>query len=128
MRRAFVQNRACSINHQEMNMKHKLAASCFVIGTMLAPIAVQAKDSDADRPNPTTFVKDSAITAKIKTRLAAENPGTLKHISIDTDRNGVVWMTGTVNNQSEAEQAVTIARNTEGVRSVRSSLTVQKDR
>ena len=109
-------------------MKHKLAASCFVIGTMLTPIAAHAKESDADRPNPATFVKDSVITTKIKTRLAAEHPGTLKHISVDTDRNGVVWMSGTVDNQSEAEQAVTIARNTEGVRSVKSSLTVQKDR
>ena len=43
-------------------------------------------------------------------------------------QNGVVWMTGTVNNQSEADQAITIARNTEGVRSVKSQLTVQEDK
>ena len=52
----------------------------------------------------------------------------MKHISVDTDKNGVVWMTGTVNNQGEADRAVTIARNTEGVRSVKSELKVQKDR
>ena len=109
-------------------MKHKLATTCFVIGTILAPVAAFAEDRDADRANPATFVKDSAITTKIKTQLAAEHPGSLKHISVDTDADGVVWMTGTVNNQTEADQAMRIARNTEGVRAVKGNLTVQKDR
>jgi len=113
---------------QEIGMQHKLATTCFVISAMLAPIAASAADSDADRANPATFVKDSTITTKIKTKLAAEQPGSLKHISVDTDRNGVVWMTGTVNNQTEADQAVMIARNTEGVRSVKANLKVEKDR
>ena len=108
-------------------MKYRLATTCFVIGAMLAPVAAYA-DGDADRVDPATFVKDSAITTKIKTQLAAEHLGSMKHISVDTDRNGVVWMTGTVNNQTEADQAVNIARNTDGVRDVKSSLKVQKDR
>lgn len=108
-------------------MKYRLATTCFVIGAMLAPVAAYA-DGDTDRADPATFVKDSAITTKIKTQLAAEHLGSLKHISVDTDRNGVVWMTGTVNNQTEADQAVKIARNTDGVRAVKSSLKVQKDR
>ena len=106
-------------------MKYKLATTCFVMSAMLAPIAAYA-DMDADRADPATFVKDSAITTKIKTKLASEHPGTLQHISVDTDKNGVVWMTGTVNNQKEADQAVMIARNTEGVRDVKSNLKVQK--
>jgi hyperosmotically inducible periplasmic protein len=109
-------------------MKYKFATTCFVIGTMLVPVAAYAEDRDADRPNPATFVKDSAITTKIKSQLAAEHPGSLKHISVDTDRDGVVWMTGTVNSQTEADQAVKIARNTEGVKAVKSNLKVQKDR
>lgn len=52
----------------------------------------------------------------------------VKHIRIDTDRDGVVWMSGTVNSQDEADKAVMIAHNTEGVRSVHSDLKVQKDR
>ena len=110
-------------------MKHKLATACFVIGATLAPVAAHAAtDSDTDRANPATFVKDSAITTKIKGKLAAEHLGSLKHIRVDTDKDGVVWMSGTVNNQAEADQAVTIARSTEGVRSVKSDLTVQKDK
>ena len=109
-------------------MKYRLATACLVIGAVLAPVAAYAEDTDTDRANPATFVKDSAVTTKIKTKLAAEHLGSLKHISVDTDQNGVVWMTGTVNNEAEANQAVTIARNTEGVTSVKSSLKVQKDR
>ena len=107
-------------------MKYKLATACFVIGATLAPVAAYAADSDTDRANPATFVKDSAITTKIKAKLAAEHPGTLAHISVDTDKNGIVWISGTVDNQTEADQAVTIARNTEGVKSVKSNLKVQK--
>lgn len=73
-------------------MKYKLATTCFVIGAMLAPFAAYAEDADADRPNPATFVKDSAITTKIKSQLATKHLGSLKHTGVDTDRSGVVWM------------------------------------
>jgi hyperosmotically inducible protein len=109
-------------------MKFKLATTCFVIGSALAPVAAYAADSDTDRAKPVVFVKDSVITTKIKTKLTAEHPGSLKHVSVDTDMNGVVWMTGTANTQGEVDQAVAIARGTEGVKSVNSKLTVQKDR
>jgi hyperosmotically inducible protein len=109
-------------------MKITLAASCFVIGAMLAPVAAYAADGDADRANPKIFVKDSVITTKIKTKLAADHPGSAKHISVDTDRDGIVWMTGTANSQEEVNQAVAIAKNTEGVKMVKSDLKVQKDR
>ncbi len=109
-------------------MKFKLATTCFVIGSVMAPVAAYSADSDTDRSKPAVFVKDSVITAKIKTKLAVERPGSLKHIKVDTDMNGVVWMTGTANTQDEVNQAVAIARGTEGVRSVTSKLTVQKDR
>jgi len=109
-------------------MKITLAASCFVIGAMLAPVAAYAADGDADRANPKLFVKDSVITTKIKAKLASEHPGSMKHISVDTDQNGVVWMTGTANNQEEINQAITIAKNTEGVKMVKADLKVQKDK
>jgi hyperosmotically inducible protein len=109
-------------------MKLKLATTCFVIGTVLAPMAAYAADSDTDRNKPATFVKDSVITTKIKTKLAAEHLGSAKHISVDTDRDGVVWMTGTANSQEEVNKAVAIAKNTEGVKMVKSDLKVQKDR
>jgi hyperosmotically inducible protein len=109
-------------------MKYKLATTCFVIGSVLAPVAAYAADGDADRSKPVTFVKDSVITTKIKTNLAAEHLGSAKHIRVDTDKNGVVWLSGTTNSQEEADKAVEIARNTEGVKSVNTKLKVQKNR
>jgi hyperosmotically inducible protein len=104
------------------------AASCIVIGSMLAPVAAFAADGDSDRANPKLFVKDSVITTKIKSKLASEHLGSLKHIQVDTDQNGVVWMTGTANSQDEINQAVAIARNTEGVKTVKADIKVQKDK
>jgi hyperosmotically inducible protein len=109
-------------------MNYKLATTCFVIGSVLAPVAAYAADSDKDRSKPATFVKDSVITTKIKTKLAAEHLGSAKHISVDTDKDGVVWLSGTANSQAEVDKAVQIARNTEGVKSVKSDLKVKKDR
>jgi hyperosmotically inducible periplasmic protein len=109
-------------------MKYKLATTCFVIGSVLAPVAAYAADSDTDRSKPKTFVKDSVITTKVKTKLASEHLGSAKHIKVDTDNNGVVWLSGTANSQAEVDKAVEIARNTEGVKSVKSDLKVHKDR
>ena len=110
-------------------MKYKLATTCFVIGTVLAPVAAYAADSDTNRSKPAAFVKDSVITTKIKTKLAAEHLASAKHIKVDTDMNGVVWMTGTANSQDEVDKAIAIARDTEGVKSVNSDhLKVRKDR
>ena len=109
-------------------MRNTIATTCLVLGTMLAPVAAFAADGDTDRANPATFVKDSVITTKIKTKLAAEHLGSAKHIKVDTDQNGVVWMTGTANTAEEVNQAIMIAKNTEGVKMVKSDLKVQKDR
>jgi hyperosmotically inducible protein len=108
-------------------MRYTLAAACFVIGATLAPVAIYAQDKDTDRANAHAYVKDSAITTKIKSKLAAENPKTLARISVDTDDRGIVFMSGTVEKQADADKAVMIARNTEGVKAVRSEIRVKND-
>ncbi|MDE2209781.1 MAG: BON domain-containing protein [Betaproteobacteria bacterium] len=109
-------------------MTHKLATTCFVIGATLAPLAAHAADSEMDRGHPAAFVKDSVITTKVKAKLAAERLDSLKHIRVDTDASGIVTLSGTVNSRDEEQKAITLARNTEGVKSVMSDLRVQKDR
>jgi hyperosmotically inducible protein len=94
---------------------------------VLAPAAAFSADSDKHR-SASTVVKESVITTKIKTKLAAEHLGSAKHIKVDTDRDGIVWLSGTANSQEEVNKAVEIARNTEGVKSVKSDLKVKKDR
>jgi len=106
-------------------VKLKLATTCIVISTALAPVAFAA-DSDTDRNKPATFVKDSTITTKIKTKLAAENPASMADIKVDTDKDGVVWMSGTAKTQEEVDKALSIARGTEGVKSVKNEVKIQK--
>src|SRR3981189_2692485 len=83
-------------------------------GITVAPVIRLAQDSATDRSHPAQFVKDSAITAAIKTKLAAEHPGSLAHLKVDTDKNGVVWLSGTTRSREEANKAGEIARATEG--------------
>jgi len=109
-------------------MNYKLATSTFVFGSVLASVPVFAADSDIDTAKPGTYVKDSVITVKIKAKLAEEHLASVGHIKVDTDKNGVVWMTGTANSRDEVNQAVAIAKNTEGVKSVHNQLKVQKDK
>ena len=66
---------------------------------------------------------DAGVSTNVKTKLAADD--TVKAYQIDVDtRNGVVTLTGTVENAAAKEQAVTIARNTDGVRDVVDQITV----
>ena len=109
---------------QGTHMKRTLAISTFVIGTLCAPFGAVAADSDSDRSKPMTFVKDSVITTKVKAKLAAEKAGTLLHISVDTDKQGVVWLSGKATTQADIDKAVSIATATEGVTSVKTSIKV----
>src|SRR5450631_3375004 len=109
-------------------MKNKLAVTCVVFGTLLgSAMALADQDSDADRSHPKAFVKDSAITMKIKSKLATEHITSLGRIQVDTDKDGVVWLTGSARTQEAADKAVSIARDTEGVKDVRSHIKIKAD-
>jgi len=103
-----------------------LATSLLLAGVLAAPLAL-AQDADADRSHPKAFVRDSVITTKIKSKLAAEHITSLGHIRVDTDENGVVWLSGSAHSHEAVERAMSIARDTEGVKDVKSTLKVGKD-
>ena len=110
-------------------MRSKLATSCFVIGSLLAaPVAVFAGDDrDADRTHPVTFVKDSVITTKIKAKLAGEKMSSLAKVQVDTDSKGAVVLSGNARSQEAVDKAASIARETEGVTSVKNNIQIKKD-
>jgi hyperosmotically inducible periplasmic protein len=68
-------------------------------------------------------VADSAITAGVKSKLAADPETGAFKIDVDTN-GGVVTLTGTVQTQAEKAQAEQIAGNTEGVARVINNITV----
>ena len=104
----------------------KLLASMFMIGSLLAPAAGIAADHDSDS-SVGEFVKDSVITSKIKTKLAAEKDVSAMHITVDTDRNGVVVLGGTARSQAESDKAHSIAHAVEGVTKVKNHIKIQKE-
>lgn len=69
-------------------------------------------------------VDDAAVTAAVKSKLLADSlVGGLK-IDVDT-RDGVVSLNGSVKSQAEKDQAVRLARETNGVKDVQDNLVVQ---
>jgi len=108
-------------------MKTKLAITCLICGMLLGSAVALAQDSDADRSHPKAFVKDSVITTKIKAKLAAEHITSLGRIHVDTDKDGVVWLTDSARTQEAIDKAVSIARETEGVKNVHSHIKIKKD-
>lgn len=101
------------------------AASLVLAGVLAGPVLAQ--DADVDRGQPHAMVKDSVITTKIKSKLAAEHLPSLAHIRVDTDEQGVVWLSGSAKSEADIDRALEIVRNTDGVREVKSSLTVRHD-
>ena len=103
--------------------RNALYSLIFVAGTLMPAAAVLADDVDASHPG--TFIKDSAITASIKTKLAAEHLKSLKDIRVDTDDKGIVWLSGHAPTDYDVKKAEAIARQTDGVRAVKNEIQVK---
>lgn len=106
-------------------MASRIKPILLAIATLSVPIISLAADGDMDRSHPSAFVRDSVITTKIKTKLAAEHIRSLGRIHVDTDENGVVWLRGTVKTEKAADRALEIARETEGVKDVQNHIAVR---
>jgi len=108
-------------------MKLTIATAALAAAGLLAGAAIYAQDADVDRSHPKAFVKDSAITTKIKSKLAADHVTSLGRIRVDTDADGVVYLSGSAHSKEAVNRAVEIARDTDGVRGVHSALVVKAD-
>ncbi|MDQ3186402.1 MAG: BON domain-containing protein [Pseudomonadota bacterium] len=95
----------------------KLAASCFVIGLLLTPAAGYSGDKDGRHSNAGEF-KDSAITTKIRAKMAADKHVSATDVNVNTDKDEVVVLSGTARSQSEINQAISISRSVDGVTKV----------
>lgn len=70
------------------------------------------------------IASDSWITTKVKSDLAVEKDVSATDIHVNT-YEGVVTLTGTVATQAEADKAVQVAREIQGVKSVVNNLQVK---
>ena len=72
-----------------------------------------------------TTIDDSIVTTKVKTALLADKSVKGSDISVITSR-GLVQLSGYVDNQSQMDRAVEVARTVEGVQSVDNKMSVKK--
>ena len=105
-------------------MKTLILSACLAIGTTCAMSAI-ADTVSGDASAVGTYVKDSAITTKVKTKLAAKHMSTLTKISVDTDKDGVVWLSGSAPTKDAKDLAEMITKDTDGVTSVHNNIVVE---
>ncbi len=105
-------------------MRHFAIATVLAISVTAIPL-VLADEAAMDSSESHHFVKDSVITTKVKTKLAAKHLSTLTNIKVDTDENGVVWLSGRAPTRDAADLATMIATNTDGVTAVHNAVAVQ---
>jgi hyperosmotically inducible protein len=104
------------MNYQHAHKRRTL--SLALIALLVLPLTFAACGKSVGET-----IDDATITARVKTKLLNDpQVGGLK-IDVDTTK-GVVTMSGVVKSQAEAERAVQLARQTDGVKDVKSTLQV----
>lgn len=106
-------------------MAVQIARDTEGVASVVDQLTVTAKPmATVDTPNPNlSDVTDPAITAAVKTRLLADPDVAGLKIDVDT-QSGMVTLTGTVKTAAEKAEAMSIARDTTGVKGVNDKLTV----
>lgn len=101
-------------------LRYRSGLALTLLGVMVLLAACQSTTGRTLGQN----IDDSAITASVKAKLAAEKIATLTRIDVDTNQ-GVVALNGTVQSADMRTRAEEIARQVKGVRDVINNLRVQ---
>jgi len=113
-----------------------MLGSVVMSGSAMAESAMSKTESAADSAGQKidssinkvgNFMDDSSITAKVKAALVDHESIKSTDISVKTDKK-VVTLSGFVESQAQAEQAVTVAKGVEGVTSVSDKLHVRDNK
>ncbi|WP_428312467.1 BON domain-containing protein [Hydrocarboniphaga sp.] len=103
-----------------------MAAAVLAAGALL-PLAATAQEAttgakvEANLDAAGQATKDTAITAKVKTKLAAQKGLSALDIHVET-KDGVVTLSGSVDNKAQVELAEQVVAKTKGVKSVTNTL------
>ncbi len=105
-------------------MKKLILSGLIAAGAFCLPALADDNKMDSDTSHPGAYVKDSVITTKVKSKLAAKHMSTLTNIKVDTDNQGVVWLSGKAPTQDASDLAAMLAKDTDGVTSVHNKIVV----
>ena len=70
-----------NLRRRDFKMYARSLTALFVMGVLLSPVAF-SDDTDMDRSHPKAFLKDSVITTKIKSKLAADHITSVGRIKV----------------------------------------------
>lgn len=106
----------------QVNRAGKIAKTSDGVKSVSNDLLVKTKPANAA----TQYAKDSAITTKVKTKLAAADDVSATQIGVNT-YNGVVQLSGFVDKGTNVDKAADVAKNTDGVTKVVSNLIFKED-
>lgn len=92
----------------------------LLVSALALPMASFAADGDSLG----TKVEDSVITAKVKAAFAKDKTVSATDISVETDSNGLVQLSGNAKSRAEADKAVQLTKNIKGVTAVKDDIVV----
>ena len=104
------------------SMKRPIA--CHLAVLAVAILLLQACAPTATRESTGEYLDDSAITAKIKTKLLGDPMVSGFGVSVETFRGRVV-LSGFLNSQAQIDRTIALAREVPGVREVQSALVIK---
>ena len=110
--------------HTDLVRRARSGLPAVILAAALAaggglPQSAYAGGHETDR-SAGEVMSDSWITTKVKSKLVADRKVSGFDIQVET-RDGVVKLSGQVNDQSEVSHAIELARSTEGVKRVDSA-------
>lgn len=107
------------------NLTKALLLSLTVLTTQIAHAAnMLSEKTDKSMEKTGNYLSDSAVTTKIKAKLMATDDLKVSDVNVETNQ-GIVSLTGSVDNLHSKNQIVNLTRQIKGVKSVEENLTVR---
>jgi osmotically-inducible protein OsmY len=110
---------------KQIRMIMVVAVSMLGVATMVTT-GCKSNSGPQEKRTAGTYIDDSAITAKIKSKMIGDNTVKAHQINVDTFQ-GNVQLNGFVDNDSQKMRAEQIARDTKGVVSVQNNLQLRPE-
>jgi osmotically-inducible protein OsmY len=97
---------------------------CFTLGLALGGSFITGCSSTRTRESTGEYIDSSALTAKVKSALVADEIVRARDIQVETFR-ATVQLSGFVDSETQKERATAVARSVQGVRDVKNNLIVK---
>jgi osmotically-inducible protein OsmY len=110
---------------RQIRMMVMVAVSVLGAATLVTT-GCKSNSGSEEKRTAGTYIDDSSITAKIKSKMVGDSVVKAHQINVDTFQ-GNVQLNGFVDNEAQKQRAEEIARNTSGVLNVQNNLQLRPE-